>query len=311
MEVTLRAFEAIKTLVTTPMGADSSIFEYGALESHLKSNMETYKALLKNTSRFDELSVQLDAHRYASETIKQCLMSHPTLALYNDFTTEALALLVVLDSNTRTLHMEDMEAAVAFKRSDVQSLPLQAPMALFSVSNSKILRCLLEFVVCLGVYPYLLPGVDTLLKARLRRSQYIAKATNLPCGGVERLLHHTCSVLVDCLDNAVIGPMIVATHVVHILAALVQVCHADGEISIISDGSMKGICFNMLRKLVEGIDQQLVIEELITAMKHVSSNGDTKWLCEVYGEMLSERLMSKNGIQHVITALMNGEAHWV
>ena len=35
-----------------------------------------------------------------------------------------------------------------------------APRALLSVSDNKVIRSLLQFIVTLGLYPYLLPGVD-------------------------------------------------------------------------------------------------------------------------------------------------------
>ena len=331
-----RIFEAIKALVSTPSGTGGLKFEEQSLKDRLEVNVTSYRTLLKDP-KYDKLSVLLDTRKSAVVGVTLCLKDHPNLDLYNTFTTEALALLAILDDELRTLHAEDLKTEAATASVKPHYAP-PAAKALLSISDSKVLCSLLEFVVSLGLYPYLLPGVDALLKARLKHAQYITKATDLPGSDAERVLHNSLAVLLECYDNQIIGPAAITRHLSDILAALLQVCYAPNRMtdagqandkkSITSPADIgwrdrkpvKGHCFEMLEKLVKGTYQPLLVQELLALQSIPSgaargmgkpptrvkpSDDGLKWLRRACGQMLSERLMSKNGVQHVISGIMS------
>ncbi len=180
-----------------------------------------------------------------------------------------------------------------------------------STRTDQVCYCPQTLRFCWRVWPRqtnLQPGVDILLKARLGHACYITKATNLPSSAIQKVLHDTCSVLVNCSDNTVIGPEIIARHLSDLMSALVQVCYAEKEESTSSDGSMKEACLALLHRLVK-TNQQLVMEKLVVRLivetKHSKGNGNAKWLHGAYKQLLAERLMSKNGVQHVINGIMH------
>lgn len=396
------AFEAIRSLLSKSGTVSSCSATDEALTKRLESNIASYRAVLQY-SRFKEISKLLEIHKAKAESRSlSSSIQDSTLSLYNDFTSEALALVAFLEDHLCSLDEEDKRNATMNKPSQ----PPPAPSAMLSVADSKTFRSLLEFVVSLGVYPYLLPGIDGGLRLRLSSVASITKAGGLPQEVVTALLYDCCSVFVKCFGNEVIGPGMLNQHLPDVLAALIQVCYAPtqshcmstsiqsivsratqktelclskdiaspAEIVCAGSGlysqSLKETCAEMLQGLLNKTYQPLVVKELLVLQGMASSAGvrsrggevsgkggdkgkggagggargevgdnagsrsgdgagadstvrgggkgsssrggagsgssgmSVKWLRRTCGELLSERLMSRNGVQHVINGIM-------
>lgn len=330
-------FEAIRSLLSSSGTVEDSNVLDRAFEKSLNSNITSYKTLLQD-SKFDELTRRLEIHRIKAENPSLSKdLKDPTLALYHNFTTEAIALVTVLDDHMHYLQEEDQHAAT-------QGRHPSAPAALLSVSDLKTLHSLLEFTVSLGVFPYLSPGVDGILRRSLNHADVITKAVSLPQDTAMSLLYSSCSVISRCFDNEVIGPSLISRHFSDVLAALIQVCYAPkarmsntsleqqqheekkritspGDIQVVKSGiddrSIKESCMELLQGLLKKTYQPVVVRELVilqgmsgkgatsTKPPSCSSSAGPKWLHRACGRLLSERLLSKNGVQHVISGIMD------
>ena len=218
-------FIAIRELISSRSGdSDTSIDEKEALTRRLSRNLASYRVLLKG-SRFNELSEVLYAHRTDTK------LSHnenSTLAIYEDFTSEAIALVGALDDHLCSLHEEDQRAAIAMATSGIAvppEAPLPPPSALLSVGDVKTLHSLLEFVVSLGVYPYLLHEADAFLRLRLSHVTSVTKANGLPPDMGPSLLHAPCATIAKTFRNKVIGPALLTRHLADVLVSLLQICY--------------------------------------------------------------------------------------
>ena len=218
-------FIAIRELISSRSGdSDTSIDEKEALTRRLSRNLASYRVLLKG-SRFNELSEVLYAHRTDTK------LSHnenSTLAIYEDFTSEATALVGALDDHLRSLHEEDQRAAIAMATSGIAvppETPLPPPSALLSVGDVKTLHSLLEFVVSLGVYPYLLHEADAFLRLRVSHVTSVTKANGLPLDMGPSLLHAPCATIAKTFQNKVIGPALLTRHLADVLVGLLQICY--------------------------------------------------------------------------------------
>lgn len=343
MEVKL-ILECIKTLVSVAGSRDSvDIPADEGLNRQLKSNLTSYKALLA-TPGYNELSKRIEAHTHSLRETIQCNRDEsPTISLYQEFTEEALALAAVLADSLHSLHVEDQQDVGV---RNAPGHPPTAPRSLLSVSDQKTVRSVFEFIVSMGLYPYLLPGVDNFLKMRLSNVSSIAKASSLTPKSRNANLCRCCLVVTSCFDNEVFGPLILTRHFSDVAGALIQVCYApaasesqsdepgrskftqqkhrfaspaDITQTVHSKKSVKDTCLEMLQGLLRKTYQPLVIKELLILQGMPSSRGVTKgngggsrskvasspkWLRKACGMMLSERLMGRNGVQHVISGVM-------
>lgn len=291
-------FEAMEGLLSSSTG---SLGAPGNLTEKLASNLSVYRALLGG-SRLNGLKTKLD-HYKAKRTFKLPEPTHslenPTLALYSSFTSEAVALVAVLEDILFVLNEQDKAAAAAVAAKVASGLKVEglpaAPQALLSVSEVKTLHSLLEFVVSLGVFPFLQPGVDAHLARRLKHAASIAKAGSLSLDCSNILLYNTCIVIKKCFENEVIGAPIIKRHLSDILAALIQVCYgssthlkptdfvkresqaskmmpsikspaeiaAAGECSVLGQIGVGEKCMELLQSLLRDTHQPLVIKELL------------------------------------------------
>ena len=109
-----------------------------------------------------------------------------------------------------------------------------APRALLSVSDNKVMRTLLQFIVTLGLYPYLLPGVG--LPLSLRSNNPDESVTKVDSMVRERRAWHlyiaVVKVLVEVTEESaslIMSSIIFSTAFSDMLSALVQVCFAPPE----------------------------------------------------------------------------------
>ena len=330
--------EAINSLLSS---SGRSSVEGEGIHHRLESNLVAYRILLRNSKYYELSSIVRDV-KSAFDIPRGG--ENPTLILYNQFVVEALALVSALDNLLLSLNEEDK---LTSRKAD-HGRPPPAPSALLSVAEHKTICSVLEFIVFLGLYPYLLPGLDNILRLRLTNVKSLTKATNLPLETRAQYLSIVCSVIVKCFKNEVIGRDLLSRHLSEVLTAMIQICYAPDQQShtsgrekvaihqcVTSPGdigpmelrfkgmSIRESCAELLQGVLRNTYQPLIVKELLF-LQRMSSVGfedkmlsslsvtcisyNLKWLQKVCGHLLSERLMSKSGVQHVISGIMEATA---
>lgn len=210
---------AVKQLVSNP-GCGEGLVE------GLKSNLASLRVHLQQVESA-ELGERMDHLRVTFST-SQCIEGAE--ATYWDFTVEGLCLLILLDESLEFLQKEDIrtQPSPSLKLTD-RTPPHPPPKALLSIPDQKLVQTLLQFVVSLGIYPYLLPGVDTLLKLRLSHAKSVEKSQNALNSTKSWRLFTCCQVLIKCTENSVLGPTVLSYHLSDILASLIQICYGPTD----------------------------------------------------------------------------------
>ena len=188
------------------------------LVQRLRSNLETFNdtVLQEKYSNFvnDIGQVKSTVEPYSDLN---------TLHVYLEFVRVSLHLTSLLDSTLRVLDKRDRESEHTSRG------PPPAPQALLSIADLKAVHGLIQFIVSLGIYPYLLPGIDRMLALRLAHASSVNKMTHLP-GEVRSFLLYGCvKVLVELFENPVLGASILSKHLPDVMAALIQICYAPSS----------------------------------------------------------------------------------
>lgn len=219
--------------------------------------------------------------------------------------------------------------------SDQQSsLRLQSDA--LSVSQQQIVAGTLQFITALGIYPYLQSGVGVPLSLRLKESQLLGLTSGTGTGvscqseaakdteyAMNRLIQ-TVLVLTKCLDHPGLGSIVLSRHLTDLLASLLQICHSP-TYEDVTEMLRRERCVDALGNLMDRTYQPLVIRELLLLqgrpprsskkLSREQADGSSsvakgmpvavtpKWLRDVCGRYLSERLMRNKGVQAVILAL--------
>ena len=239
---------AMKELISTSSSAagDGSGTTSG-LSQCLQANLRSYRDLLqKSDPKYRELQSRIhhfkDAYHLTDPSMMMvdCTqdMTPQTHNTYTEFVPEGLSLLLVLDEILCTLHEEDViserSQAALCSSSSANSKSKGAPWApksLLSVSDQKTVTGLAQFIVSLGLFPYLTPPLDALLKLRLSHAKLVEKCSSERVSSDEktRHLYKMCCVLVQCFGNPVLGPNLLSQHISDVLVALLQICHAPPD----------------------------------------------------------------------------------
>lgn len=251
----------------------------------------------------------------------------PNDTLYWKYTATSLCLLCVL---------VDLLSEEQLSRPATSSPP-HAPKHMLGVTDHKFVQCLVQRIVYVGIYPYLLPGVDNLTKLRLSHFSGATKVA-LPAELKTWYLAKCCQMLLRCIEEQTVGSLVITHHLSDLLVALVQVCY--GPTAVDSTGprsqtghAVAGCAFvgederagyvEALNGLLDRVHQPIVVRELLClqsgGMPKVHYNGGTreqdteavknfKWLQRMCGRLLSERLMKKNGVQSVLRGILDAMA---
>ncbi|XP_075532600.1 transport and golgi organization 6 isoform X3 [Dermacentor variabilis] len=100
-----------------------------------------------------------------------------------------------------------------------------APPSCLGALQQKTVQSLLQFVVALGVNPNLLPGVGLALEQRTLSGVPECSTRLLPWQK-HRFLVASVRALLVCIQSPVLCSMVLHHHLVDVLAALLQLCHA-------------------------------------------------------------------------------------
>uniref|UniRef100_A0A3Q2E9A6 Transport and golgi organization 6 homolog (Drosophila) n=1 Tax=Cyprinodon variegatus TaxID=28743 RepID=A0A3Q2E9A6_CYPVA len=185
------------------------------------------------------------------------------------------------------------------------------PPDVLSVSQQKTVTSALQFVVSLGLCPYLSTGVGVPLGCRSAFGavveELIQKEAPPPVG--HRLLT-TTRVLLQVAELATLATLVFSRHLGDVMAALCQLGYEPQRKD--DQANVRQRCKEALRSLLGKVYQPMVVKELLILQggpKQVSraSRGSAPaWLRRLCGQLLSERLMQPNGVQAVVRAILEG-----
>ncbi|XP_023150182.2 transport and Golgi organization protein 6 homolog isoform X1 [Amphiprion ocellaris] len=317
----LSALNILTRPVNEASGPDAQSSQQQVLLAALEANRTLLLQRLQTESSLEEVrrlreEVKVEAGWFCSNT-EDVTWS---------FVQECLLLLLAL---TRHLS-EELERfqqtpppPAARRRTPELAPPL--PPDVLSVAQQKTLAAALQFVVSLGVCPYLAPGVGVPLG---RRSTFGALVEKLVRGGAEpaggRRLLTTTNVLLQLAELSTLATLVFTRHLGDVMAALCQLGyqpHREEQRPLTAEECR--LCKEALRNLLGKVYQPIIIKELLILQggpkqsgPAVTSGGSGSsraglgsapaWLRRLCGQLLSERLMQPNGVQAVVRAVLEG-----
>ncbi|XP_035275672.1 transport and Golgi organization protein 6 homolog isoform X1 [Anguilla anguilla] len=313
-------------ILTKPAGdshvnsAQSS--QQGALLHALQSNLEQLEARLLAEPGLVEARALRDEVRLAVAWYQE------TQELTWRFTQECLLLLLGLARHLSRL-LEAFHPAVAPPGPCLPEMAPPLPPDVLSVSQQKTVGAVLQFVVTLGLCPYLAPGVGLALGRRLAFGAAVEGAV-LGGGASDRdrrLLTTTCSLL-ELAELPSLATLIFTRHLGDVMAGLCQLGYRPHRPEGANTESDKGIsmeerlnCRKALQGILGKVYQPIVIKELLILQggpKQAPPTGRggggprqplaqaLPWLRRLCGQLLSERLMQPSGVQAVVRAVLEG-----
>uniref|UniRef100_H3CNZ9 Transport and golgi organization 6 homolog (Drosophila) n=1 Tax=Tetraodon nigroviridis TaxID=99883 RepID=H3CNZ9_TETNG len=239
-----------------------------------------------------------------------------------EFVQECLVLLLALARHL-SAEVERFERS-APSRPASQAPPLSPDV--LSVTQQKTLASALQFVVSLGLCPYLAPGVGAPLA---HRSAFGASVQKLCCGRVReprRRLFTTATVLLEFAELPSLAAAVFTRHLNDLMAALCQLGYQRETVeSLELSAEERHTCREALRRLLANSYQPAVIQELLLLqngprqqkkpgfcdliVSAVSVLSPCRaeapaWLRRLCGQLLSERLMQPSGVHAVVRAVL-------
>lgn len=180
----------------------------------------------------DKVSANEDLRRIISENAPHLLQPRSSDDWHWPFLDHCISLLIVLNTLLDTLPIVAAPSKPQGPSHRSEAPP--APPNCLGVLQKNTVQGLLQFVVALGINPNLLPGVGLPLEQRTVSSVPNYSACLLPWQK-HRYLVASVRALLMCIQSPVLCSMVLHHHLVDILAALLQLCHAP--IRKIADGN--------------------------------------------------------------------------
>ncbi|XP_029009112.1 transport and Golgi organization protein 6 homolog isoform X2 [Betta splendens] len=300
--------------------------EQEALQAALQANRALLLQRLESDSSLEEVrrlreEVMVAAVGWFSYETEDCTWS---------FVQECLLLLLAVARHLSTeLECFKQGQAQTKRRTSEMAPPL--PPDVLSVTHQKILGVTLQFVVSLGLCPYLSPGVGVSLG---RRSTFGAVVEKLACSGTMpaagRRLLTTTNALLQFAELSSLATLVFTQHLGDVMAALCQLgyqpqqAERGGQQMLQLNSEERQSCREALRNLLEKVYQPIVVKELLILQGgpkqsgalggRAASGSSQAWLRRLCGQLLSERLMQPNGVQAVVRAILEGgtggESDW-
>ncbi|RVE72154.1 hypothetical protein OJAV_G00059170 [Oryzias javanicus] len=296
----------------------------------LRAALEANSALLLERLRSDSSFEEVQRLREEEARSAEWFCSDSEDATWS-FVQECLLLLLALTRHM-TMELERFQKApppsTARPRTAEMAPPL--PPDVLSVSQQKTLSAALQFVVSLGLCPFLAAGVGVPLSHRSAFGAVVEKLIRreAPPPARRRLLT-TTNVLLQLAELSSLATLVFTRHLGDVMAALSQLGHEpqkESERWLNADECRA--CRAALRSLLEKVYQPIVIKELLILQggpKQVARLGSSSgsraglgsapaWLRRLCGQLLSERLVQPHGVQAVVRAILEGgtggESDW-
>ena len=215
----------------------------------------------------------------------------------------------------------------------------ELPPNILSIQQQKIVQAMVQFIIMLGISPYLLSGVAVSLKHRTRSRDTLVTIKQLQQSAhmtnEQRAWHlyKCCSVLVQCSDQPSLKAAIFPTHLIDVISGLLQICYgplddcgmlpsnrsptkytspADIKPPMVTNSNHSIACISVdqreesgeiLKRLLDKMYPPLVISQLLTLQSIACTATDNcEWAVKGCGRLLSRQLMRPNGVQALIEA---------
>ncbi|KAF1387128.1 hypothetical protein PFLUV_G00102050 [Perca fluviatilis] len=329
--MTLAIISAINIL-TKPLGEasvqDAQSSPQEALLAVLRANTALLQEQLQSESSFEEVRRLREEEMAAADWF-----SSDTEDATWCFVQECLLLLLTLARHL-SVELERFKqnpAPSAAKQRTPEAAPPLPPDVL-SVTQQKTLVAALQFVVSLGLCPYLAPGVGVSLGRRSAFGSMVEKLVRSgPVPALGRRLLTTTNVLLQLAELSSLATLVYTRHLGDVMAALCQLGYQpnraersgteEEKIQELS-AEERQTCKKALGGLLGKVYQPIVIKELLILQGGPkqsaavgSSSGSSSgaalgsaptWLRRLCGQLLSERLMQPNGVQAVVRAILEG-----
>ncbi|XP_022367571.1 transport and Golgi organization protein 6 homolog [Enhydra lutris kenyoni] len=308
--------EALKLLLS-PGGSDSSslqITKHNVLLATLNSNLSALEDKLLKDPHWKTLKLLRDEIANNSEWPQN------SVDVTWSFTSQALLLLLCLKETMIHLAADFTPGKPNLKTPE--AAPALSPDTL-SISQQKTVQSALQFVVTLGICPYLMPGVGVPLRCRTEFGAVVQDVVCLDAPPhATRRLYTSCKVLLNVARHTSLGSLIFCRHFGDIAAGLCQLGFSstkrkppkpEGEVLTEEE---KTLSREALRDILDQAYQPLAVRELLLLQGGPpQSCTDEKtqvrcqapaWLRRLCGQLLSERLMRPSGVQAVVQGILEG-----
>uniref|UniRef100_A0A8C7AZL4 Transport and golgi organization 6 homolog n=1 Tax=Neovison vison TaxID=452646 RepID=A0A8C7AZL4_NEOVI len=273
--------EALKLLLS-PGGSDSSslqITKHDVLLVTLNSNLSALEDKLLTDPHWKTLKLLRD------DIANNAEWPQNSVDVTWSFTSQALLLLLCLKETMIHLAADFTPGKPNLKTPE--AAPALSPDTL-SISQQKTVQSALQFVVTLGICPYLMPGVGVPLR---RRTEFGAVVQDVVCleapPHATRRLYTSCKVLLNVARHASLGSLIFCRHFGDIAAGLCQL----------------GFCST--KRKPPKPEGETLTEETRYEKTQVRCQAPA-WLRRLCGQLLSERLMRPSGVQAVVRGILEG-----
>uniref|UniRef100_A0A673U112 Transport and golgi organization 6 homolog n=1 Tax=Suricata suricatta TaxID=37032 RepID=A0A673U112_SURSU len=308
--------QALKLLLS-PGASDSSslqITKHDVLLATLSSNLSALEDKLLKDPHWKQLKLLRD------EIASQAEWPQNSADVTWSFTCQALLLLLCLKETMIRL-AADFNPGKPDPRTP-EAAPALSPDTL-SISQQKTVQSALQFVVTLGVCPYLMPGVGVPLRCRTEFGAVVQDVVCLsaPPDATCRLFT-SCRVLLSVAGHTSLRSLVFCCHFGDIAAGLCQLgfCPTKRkplkpEEEVLTEEE-RTFSREALRDILDQVYQPLAVRELLLLQGGPpQSHADEKtpvrrrvpaWLRRLCGQLLSERLMRPSGVQAVVRGILEG-----
>ncbi|XP_060041240.1 transport and Golgi organization protein 6 homolog isoform X1 [Erinaceus europaeus] len=311
-----RILEALKLLLS-PGGSGSSslqITKHDVLLATLKSNLTALEDKFLKDPHWEKLKLLRD------EIASKAEWPQKSVDVTWNFTSQAFLLLLCLKETMIQL-AADFEPGKPNPRTP-EAAPALSPDTL-SISQQKTVQSVLQFVVTLGVCPYLMPGVGVPLRYRTEFCAVVQDVVSLDAApATTRRLYASCKVLLSVAQHASLGSLIFCRHFGDIAAGLCQLgfCPVNRktpkpEEEVLTEEE-RVLSKEALQDILNQVYQPLAVRELLilqggplqssSGMKTQDRCRTPAWLRRLCGQLLSERLMRPSGVQAVVRGILEG-----
>ncbi|XP_073419547.1 transport and Golgi organization protein 6 homolog isoform X2 [Dendrobates tinctorius] len=316
--------DALKVLITPRESGSSgqNTDKRAALLNTLQFNVSTLEEELKQGSKWEPLVTLRERVSTNSPWLNEILQSQADPSW--KFTSQALLLLLCLKETMIKL-AKSFQPSKPNLRTPEAAPPL-SPDTL-SIAQQRTVQSVLQFVVSMGICPYLLPGIGLPLQHRSEFGVLVCSMVSCDLPHVRtRRLYVTCMCLVEVSRHSSLGNLFFTQHLGDLMAGLCQLgyCPTKGNSDEGSKESLKiltacerGKCKEAFRRLMDHLYQPLVIRELLIlqggprqglhpsgASASLQRAPAPSWLRRLIGQLLSERLMRHNGVQAVVRGIL-------
>ncbi|XP_056272526.1 transport and Golgi organization protein 6 homolog [Pseudoliparis swirei] len=241
-----------------------------------------------------------------------------------------LLLLTLVRHLSAELELFQHTPAPSASRQRTPEMAPRLPPDVLGVGQQQTLGAALQFVVSLGLCPYLATGVGVPLG---RRSAFGAMVDKLIRGGpapaAGRRLFTTTTVLLQLAELSSLATLVFTRHLGDVLAALCQLGYQPCRTERSGTQERKELsaeecqtCKEALKSLVGKVYQPMMIKELLILQggpKQSGAGGSSRgpssrpasgsaptWLKRLCGQLLSQLLMQPKGVQAVVRAILEG-----